>query len=186
MDPGFPAVTDSYLVVLGVGARVGREELAAALRERSRRWHPDRFALAEPQVREAAQFAAAAANDAYRTLLNPVDRASYLLLRHRGTRPDRLKQSVSPDVLAQMLDLQECVEEAREAGDPVAAQSRLVPWETDLLERMESLHRELDTAFADYDAGHVEEALNRIEPVLALHGYLRRGLELVRSVIGAH
>ena len=181
----FPGATASYLDVLGVGAAANRDLLAAALRERSRRWHPDRFALDCPEVRDAAEWACALANDAFRVLADPFDRAAYLLLRHRGVRPDGLKSLAHASLFAEMLEIQEQVEEVLERGDAVAGSKALSAVMADLSEQISGLSERLRGAFGQYDSGAVEPALDSMAEVVAVHGYLRRAADTVHGALAS-
>ncbi len=183
-DPDvFPLSTDSYLEVLGVGASVDDASLSAAWRARSRRWHPDRFALSDAATRESAEWAAALANDAYRALADPFDRAAYLLLRHRAERPEALKGRVPATLFAEMLEIQEMVEEAVEAADAVAAADGLQRILGDLESRLRALKEQLRSAFRDFDTGDVDASLDSMREVVAVHGYLRRASETVDNAL---
>lgn len=179
----FPQSTDSYLEVLGVCASVGDVELTAAWRACSRRWHPDRFALSDPETRETAEWAASLANDAYRALANPFDRAGYLLLRHRGVRADALKGSAPAGLFAEMLEIQEVVEDALESADHCAAVDVLGRTKASLDERVRGLSERLQAAFHDVDNGAMESGLDAMQQVMAIHGYLRRASETVERAL---
>jgi molecular chaperone HscB len=179
----FPGATASCLDVLGVGAAANRDQLAAALRERSRRWHPDRFALDSPEVRDAAEWACALANDAFRVLADPFDRAAYLLLRHRGVRPDGLKSLAPASLFAEMLEIQEQVEEVLDRGDAVAGSKALSTVMADVSEQISGLSERLRFAFTEYDSGAFETALDSMAEVVAVHGYLRRAADTVQRAL---
>jgi len=136
-----------------------------------------------PETREAAEWAAALANDAYRALANPFDRAAYLLLRHRGVRPDALKGSAPADLFARMLAIQEAVEDALESGDRTAAVSDLERTGVAVDDQIRGLAERLQFAFSDYDAGSRDPGLDVMQEVVAIHGYLRRASETVAKAL---
>jgi len=72
--------------VLGVPRTYGLDlaEAERRFREASRRFHPDRFAKADPRARRASLQRTVQLNEAWKTLRDPVRRAEYLL-RLAGT-----------------------------------------------------------------------------------------------------
>ncbi len=92
-------------------------KLEAAYLEVQGRVHPDRFAhLAENERRVSMQWAAHA-NEAFRTLRNPLARARYLL-ELTGHDPQIESNTAMPqDFLMRQIVLREAIEEARDEGD---------------------------------------------------------------------
>ena len=82
-----------------------------------RQWHPDRFANRPPDERARASAAAAALNDAYRTLKDPLSRAVYLAELKGVALPGDGKTIDDPDLL---MEAMEAREELHEAGTTVA------------------------------------------------------------------
>ena len=70
-----------HFETLGLPRRfaVDLPDLERRFREQSREVHPDRFATASPPERRAALERSTALNDAYRTLKDPLRRATYFL-----------------------------------------------------------------------------------------------------------
>ncbi|MDX1931275.1 MAG: DnaJ domain-containing protein, partial [Capsulimonadales bacterium] len=60
--------TASYFVILDVPIAADEEQLTRRFRELSRKYHPDRFATADPETQRIALDASALVNDAFRTL----------------------------------------------------------------------------------------------------------------------
>ena len=92
----------------------------SALHERyvrlSRHAHPDYHVDETPEVQTLHLNVAAALNEAYRTLADPVRRAGYLLTLLGG--PSSADDKSVPDgFLGTMMMMQEELEEARESGD---------------------------------------------------------------------
>lgn len=76
--------------------------------EAQRRWHPDRFVALPQEERMAAAQASAAANDAYRILLDPFARAQHLLaLNGVHVATDRDTVAPSQALLQEMLERRE-------------------------------------------------------------------------------
>jgi molecular chaperone HscB len=80
-----------------------------------RQWHPDRFVTKAPEERAKASIEAAALNDAYRTLKDPVDRAVYFAALNGVELPGDGKTIDDPDLL---MEAMEAREELHEAGSP--------------------------------------------------------------------
>ncbi len=111
-------------------------DLAAAedkFRQRSRQFHPDRFAKADPRARRASLQRSVQLNEAWRTIKDPVRRAEYLLglfgyeigaeegarANHSLSGAGRARPPipVAADLLGRILELREELSEARAAGD---------------------------------------------------------------------
>jgi molecular chaperone HscB len=91
-----------------------------------RQWHPDRFVAKPPEERARASTEAAALNDAYRTLKNPLDRAVYLAALKGVDLPGDGKTIDDPDLLMEAMESREELEEAGtvQAVDALAAKVR--------------------------------------------------------------
>jgi molecular chaperone HscB len=91
-----------------------------------RQWHPDRFVAKPPEERAKASTEAAALNDAYRTLKNPLDRAVYLAALNGVELPGDGKTIDDPDLLMEAMETREELEEAVtvQAVDTLAAKAR--------------------------------------------------------------
>jgi molecular chaperone HscB len=90
------------------------ERLDAAYRERARRVHPDRHTQHSAAVQVEALTAATELNTAYRTLKDPVLRASHLLAL-RGVDPGQA--SPTPALLMRQMSWHEALDAARQDGD---------------------------------------------------------------------
>src|ERR1700741_5657171 len=77
--------------------------------------HPDNFVHASPEEREISLKRSSELNDAYRTLRDPIARIEYLLAIE-GTRKDgQIKQQAPPELLEEVFELNESLDELREA-----------------------------------------------------------------------
>ena len=123
--------SSDYFALLGLPRRfaVDRAELERRYLERSRAVHPDR-APAEERTGAAGQ--AMELNQAYRALKRDLPRAEHLLALEGVTIGDN--QPVAPELLAEMLELREQLDEAKQAGDRA------------LLDRLERAARERQRA----------------------------------------
>ena len=91
-----------------------------------RQWHPDRFVGRPPEERAKASTEAAALNDAYRTLKDPLSRAVYFAGLKGVELPGDGKTIDDPDLLMEAMEAREALHEAKtvEAVDTLAAESR--------------------------------------------------------------
>lgn len=91
-----------------------------------RQWHPDRFANRPADERARASVEAAALNDAYRTLKDPLSRAVYLAEMKGVALPDDGKTIDDSDLLIEAMEAREALHEAGtiEAIDGLVAVAR--------------------------------------------------------------
>ncbi len=142
----------------------------------SRHSHPDFHAEDEPDVMALAMTVAAAVNEAYRTLSDPIRRAGYLLELLGGPASAQDK-SVPGGFLNTMLMLQEELEDARVAAD-AAAKARL---KQVLLTQRDGLLKSVERLFADLEAAAACEAtrqqqLHEIREQLNAVSFVRKSL----------
>lgn len=99
---------------LGLPAALDLEltQLDRAYFARQRQWHPDRFVGRPADERARASIEAAALNDAYRTLKDPVDRAVYLATLRGVELPGDGKTIDDPDLLMEAMEVREALHEA--------------------------------------------------------------------------
>lgn len=111
-----------YFSLFGLPERfaIDPAQLEVAYRNVQAQVHPDRFAHRPEAERRVAMQWATLANEAFRTLKNPLARARYLLSR-RGVEVDAERNNgMSHAFLMQQMEWRESVEEA--AGDADALQ----------------------------------------------------------------
>lgn len=112
--------------LFGLPARyaLDAQALERAWHEVQARVHPDRHAHAGEAARRASLAWSARANEAYRTLRDPVERAR-CLLELNGVDPEFETNTTMPEAFLQrQIEFRETLEEARAAKD-VAALERL-------------------------------------------------------------
>ena len=147
-------LTQNHFELLGLPARfaVDPARLEHGYRELQSQVHPDRFAVAsEPERRVAMQWATRA-NEAYRTLRDPLERARYLLHLKGYDTGEETNTAMPPDFLMQQMEWREAVAEARAAHDARG----LRKLHTDLAELRADMLRLLERALdadANFDAG---------------------------------
>jgi len=144
-------------------------EVAAAV-------HPDRYAHASDAERRAALQWSAHANEAYRVLRDPVERARYLLERAGAAVAAEGSAGLGTEFLARQMELREALEEARARGDRSG---------------LEQLGAELARERAALEAS-LEEALDRSGDTAAAAALVRRLMFYermdaeLREVVAAH
>ena len=187
-----------WFAVLGL-PRLYALDLTAAednFRQRSRQFHPDRFAKADPRARRASLQRSVQLNEAWRTIKDPVRRAEYLLglfgyeigaegearATHSrgGPGPARPPIPVTADLLGRILELREELSEARAAGDDPRVQRMAV----DIRGRVKAALGRVADAFARLEASGDDRAIRDRELESAARNvieirYFRRFLDEV-------
>ncbi len=118
-------------------------------------WHPDRFVGRPAEERARASTEAAALNDAYRTLKDPLSRAVYLAGLIGVELPGDGKTIDDPDLLMEAMEAREALHEAGtpEAVDVLTARSR---------EDMAQALAGLGTLFLRLDKAAIRKTLLRL------------------------
>jgi molecular chaperone HscB len=137
--------------------QIDPSELESSYHNLGRRIHPDHFASASPEVRDASLRATALLTRAYRTLREPVSRGLYWLELH-GHKLAENNQQVPPDLAELVFEVQEQLSELRSAREKDAAGVRertidLNARRASLQGLMDELLAELVENFAEFDAG---------------------------------
>lgn len=161
-----------YFAIFGIERKLALDldDLQRRFYERSRQFHPDRFARAVPAQRAEAEETTALLNDAWRTLRDPVARAEYVLTLHGFPIGEQRTSNVPPELLEEVFELNMTLEEAK-TGD-ATAKAELA----EALKKFESLLKETDTArdalFTRHDAAPSQEILTELRGLLNRRKYL--------------
>ncbi|MBV8056019.1 MAG: Fe-S protein assembly co-chaperone HscB [Deltaproteobacteria bacterium] len=155
-------------------------ELENAYHDLGRRIHPDRFASASPQLRDASLRATSLITRAYRTLRDPISRGLYWLELHGHKLSENNKQ-VPPDLAELVFEVQEQLSElhaAREEESPGVRDSmiELSAKRASLQGLMDELYAELVENFAGFDAGggpDPDQHFAELKAILSKIAYLR-------------
>lgn len=120
----------NHFQVLGVSTEFALDtaELERRYKETTRVLHPDRYARADARARRASLERSVQLNEAWRTLMDPVRRAEYMLACQgidvgetagdkRGNGIAKPTQPVSPALLMEVMELRESLAEAKTVGD---------------------------------------------------------------------
>jgi len=151
--------------------------LNAAFLRLSREYHPDRYAIAAPEVRSVAERNSARVNGAKRVLSDPVRRAEYVLELAGVERPEG-DAKCPPDLLMEVFELREKLME-----DPGP----------ELVERVLSLfadvEKKLDDLFARHDAATDDpsrlEVMKKIRETLDRRKFLKNLTREVEGTLGS-
>lgn len=149
-----PEFSRNHFDLLGfpVAYTVDAARLEQRYRELQSQVHPDRYAAAPEAERRVAMQWATRANEAYRTLRDPVGRARYLLHLKGFDTGEETNTAMPPDFLMQQMEWREAAAEARAAHD----RGRLQELRGDLAEARTEMLGQLERAIdreANYDAG---------------------------------
>ena len=139
------------LLGLPVAFAVDASRLESRYRELQGRVHPDRFAAGSEAERRVAMQWATRANEAYRTLRDPLARARYLLGLKGYDTGEETNTAMPPDFLMQQMEWREAAAEARAARDMEALGHLRAEIGEARGEMLHLLERALDAS--NYDAG---------------------------------
>jgi molecular chaperone HscB len=118
--------------------------------------HPDNFVNATEQEREFSLQGSSEVNDACRVLRDPVARVEYLLELEGARKEGEHKQQAPPELLEEVFELNESLDELREAkesgGDLAALKSRLESAHKNFQEKLGEVDEHLQTAAQQWDA----------------------------------
>lgn len=127
---------------------IDNETIEQTYRRLAARFHPDKFAAASSFEQKQAVMMAATLNDAYRTLMSPIDRAAYLL-KSQGMDADAPEHTgFAPEFLMQQMEWREALEDGRSAGNEAA----LLKLDKEIAAEQQNLFADLGRAFASQQA----------------------------------
>jgi molecular chaperone HscB len=147
--------------------------------------HPDNFVNAAERERELSLEKSSQLNDAYRVLRDPVSRVEYLLGIEGMRKEGEHKQQAPPELLEEVFELNESLDELREAkssgGDLAALKSRLEAAQKNFQEKLGEVDGQLQSTAKEWDAGAdagVDEAarkkiMSRLNELLNRRSYIR-------------
>ncbi|PYT72770.1 MAG: Fe-S protein assembly co-chaperone HscB [Acidobacteria bacterium] len=140
--------------------------------------HPDNFVNASEQERELSLKRSSELNDAYRTLRDPIARVEYLLAIEGERKEGETKQQAPPELLEEVFELNESLDELREAkasGEDLAElKSRLEAAEKNFQEKLHDVDGELQATAREWDAALTGDSLTRKKIMARLNDLLNR------------
>jgi molecular chaperone HscB len=118
--------------------------------------HPDNFVNASETERELSLKRSSELNDAYRVLRDPVARVEYLLGLENMRKEGEHKQQAPPELLEEVFELNESLDELREAKsagtDLAALKSRLELAEKNFGEKLSEVDAQLQETARTWDS----------------------------------
>src|SRR5467141_1633399 len=172
--------TVDYFAIFGLPRKLWIEmsTLEQKFLQLSWKLHPDNYVNASAEERELSLKRSSELNDAYRTLREPVARIEYLLGIEGARKEGEHKQQAPPELLEEVFELNESLDELREAkasgGDLAALKSRLESAEKGFQEKLVGLDAQLQTAAREWDAALQGEAATRKQVMAKLNDLLNR------------
>jgi molecular chaperone HscB len=140
--------------------------------------HPDNFVNATEQERELSLKRSSELNDAYRTLRDPIARVEYLLAIEGQRKEGEKKQQAPPELLEEVFELNESLDELREAkasGEDLAAlKARLESAEKNFQAKLGEVDAELQSAAREWDEALKGDAATRKSIMTRLNELLNR------------
>jgi molecular chaperone HscB len=145
--------------------------------------HPDNFVNASEQERELSLKRSSELNDAYRTLRDPIARVEYLLAIEGERKEGEKKQQAPPELLEEVFELNESLDELREAkasGENLAGlKARLESAEKNFQEKLGEVDGEFQTTAREWDAALTgnsatrKKIMERLNELLNRRSYIR-------------
>jgi len=118
--------------------------------------HPDNFVNASEPERELSLKKSSELNDAYRALRGPLARVEYLLEIEGERKEGQTKQQAPPELLEEVFELNESLDELREAkesgADLIELQGRLESAKDNFQAKLEEVDSQLQSVAKDWDA----------------------------------
>ena len=140
--------------------------------------HPDNFVKANEQERELSLKRSSELNDAYRTLREPIARTEYLLAIEGERKEGEKKQQAPPELLEEVFELNESLDELREAkasGEDLAGlKARLEAAEESFQEKLGEVDAELRAAAHEWDVALQGDRTTRKKIMARLNELLNR------------
>jgi molecular chaperone HscB len=175
-----PTKEVDYFAIFGLPRKLWIEMGALEQKFLQLSWklHPDNFVNASEEVRERSLKRSSELNDAYRVLRDPVARVEYLLSLEGERKEGEKKQQAPPELLEEVFELNESLDELREAkasgGDLAALKSRLESAEKSFEEKLGEIDAQLQVAARDWDAALQDDTATRKKIMARLNDLLNR------------
>ena len=188
-----------YFAVFGLPRklRVEMSSLEQKFLQLSWKLHPDNFVNASDEERELSLQRSSELNDAYRVLRDPLARVEYLLEIEGQRKEGEKKQQAPPELLEEVFELNESLDELREAresgGNLSELKSELQSAESNFQEKLEevdaqlqSVAKEWDLAVeANADAAARKKLFARMNDLLNRRSYIRNLVAGVEKELAA-
>lgn len=175
-----------YFAIFGLPRKLWIEMNALEQKFLQLSWklHPDNFVNASAEEREISLKRSSELNDAYRTLRDPVARVEYLLAIEGARKEGQTKQQAPPELLEEVFELNESLDELREAkssgGDTTSLKQRLQAAEQNFQSKLSEVDAELqntgrawDQAVGSTDPTERNAVKNNLNELLNRRSYIR-------------
>jgi molecular chaperone HscB len=190
--------TTDYFALFGLPRKLWIEMsvLEQKFLQLSWKLHPDNFVNASEEERELSLKRSSELNDAYRTLRDPIARVEYLLAIEGERKEGEKKQQAPPELLEEVFELNESLDELREAkssgGDLGLLKPRLRSAEKNFGEKLSEVDAQLQAVAREWDAamdanvgGAARKALMaRMNELLNRRSYIRNLVANVAKELG--
>jgi molecular chaperone HscB len=150
--------TANYFTLFGLPRKLWIEMSALEQKFLQLSWklHPDKFVNASQDEQELSLKRSSELNDAYRVLRDPVGRVEYLLEIEGMRKEGEHKQQAPPELLEEVFELNESLDELREAksfgADLSSLNSRLESAEKNFQAKLEEVDAQLQQTARQWDA----------------------------------
>jgi molecular chaperone HscB len=153
--------------------------------ELSWKLHPDKFVNASREEQELSLKGSSELNDAYRVLRDPVARVEYLLEIEHMRKEGEHKQQAPPELLEEVFELNESLDELRNAkasgADLGSLKSRLEAEEKNFQQKLSEVDAQLQETAKQWDAAIDADAsdndrkaiMARLNELLNRRSYIR-------------
>lgn len=148
---------DDYFAFFALPQKLEIDDASLEQRFHQLSWklHPDNFVRTSEYERNLALERSSELNDAYRTLRHPISRVEYLLLRAGVRKEGTTKQQAPPELLEEVFELNESLDELREAksegGDLTELRAKLAEAQGSFQEKLTEVDAALNTVFGEWD-----------------------------------
>jgi molecular chaperone HscB len=191
-----------YFAFFGLPQKLTLDLAALERRFHSLSWklHPDRFARASEEERQLSLDLTSQLNDAYRTLRDPVARVEYLLSLSGMRKEGQKKQQAPPELLEEVFELNESLDELREArasggsaAQMTGLRAKLESAQHKFESSLDGVDQELAGVSAEWDAAldtsadesAMKKLMERMNEVLNRRSYIRNLVNGVRQELTA-
>ena len=150
--------TTDYFAVFGLPRKLSIDLSLLEQRFLQLSWklHPDNFVNASERERELSLKKSSQLNDAYRALRDPLARVEYLLEIEGERKEGEKKQQAPPELLEEVFELNESLDELREAkesgADLIELKGKLEFAEDNFQEKLKEVDAQLQSVAKEWDA----------------------------------
>src|SRR5437667_2401342 len=147
-----------YFAIFGLPRKLWIEMGALEQKFLQMSWklHPDKFVNASEEERDLSLRRSSELNDAYRALKDPVARIEYLLAIEGERKEVEKKQQAPPELLEEVFELNESLDELREAksagADVAGLRTRLQAAEKNFGEKLAEVDQQMRASAKNWDA----------------------------------